>query len=90
MKFDEAFRLSKSHLCAVCWQHLYLPHGADRPLCSAYGDEHQGYVTTSYVERRKQEDEIDYREAKDVLTKAGVLPEPVRQTPNKNLKDLGF
>lgn len=97
MNINEALRTTALYLCAVCWNHLYLPHAqySDpenfEPVCAVYPDEHDGYVTKAWVESRKQQDALDYLDARKALSDAGVIQSPHKgKDKDTLLKELGF
>jgi hypothetical protein len=80
-------------LCAQCWGPLTcspLHSGQWFVYCKNCG-EYAGFVTKKYVERRKQQDCIDYIDVYYMLTTMHLLPE---EEPTKSderiLEELGF
>lgn len=88
-----AMRTIRDYVCAQCWGGLLLYPIDDRmyhALCRAYGEEHSGYVTKYYAERRREESAGEKLEVRDMLVEAGVIkPEP-RQPREKTIKELGY
>ena len=79
-------QIQRNYLCAICWSELTLQEDGE-PVCAKYGTEHYGYASRLYVQRRRQEDHLDYFNAHWNLS-------PVLNTNTKSvdelLKELGF
>ncbi len=83
--------LTISHyVCAICWSDLeWRPD--NEVVCSKYGDQHQGFVTRYHVDDSKRRDVNDAMEARQLLMKVGVLPDPHKGKSAEQLtKELGF
>lgn len=77
-------QIQRNYLCAICWSELTLQDG--EPVCAKYGTDHYGYVSRSYVQRRRQEDRFDYQTALFYLASI-VGP---KKTEEELLRELGF
>lgn len=83
----------RDYVCAVCWSELDKSPAPGRMWtvqCSKYGDEHQGFVTKTYVELRQQRSHLDCVEATRTLQKVGILPTPPRKSERQLLEELGY
>ncbi len=78
-------QIQRNYVCAVCWSELMIQN--DGLICSKYGDEHYGYVSRAYMERRRKEDHLDYLNAHWNLNPV-LNPNP--KSADELLKELGF
>lgn len=86
----------KFYACSNCWGELeILPDLRESGMyfvtCKKCGDETKGYVTQHFVNRRRGESEFEERDARKLLVKVGILPNPLEgRTKADLLKELGF
>ena len=96
MDVRDARRFVERYRCSTCWGALeYYPDKDEtnlaevhcyNPDCSG-----AGFVSKSYVEKRRSQDEADYHEAKLNLREALHLPNPHEgKTPDQLINELGF
>ena len=82
--------------CSTCWGFLARDVDKDNPTfetvhCEKPDCTGAGFVTAKFVTRHREENELDYREAKRNLGEALGLPNPYKnQTVDEHLKALGF
>jgi hypothetical protein len=78
-------------VCSACWGHL-VEHPTDNGvmvLCGACGEETKGYVSKRYVERRRNESQVERLDAKSVLK--NVIKSPLSgKSTDQLLQDLGY
>lgn len=96
MHRDEARIFIDRYRCSTCWGWLTRDSDKENPMIVTVHCEKQdctgaGFVTAKYVEKRRGESELDYREAKRNLSEALKLPNPnAGKTADQLLKELGF
>ena len=88
------------YCCSNCWGHLLRfhtkveedgkTHIEEYVLCHSCLDETRGYVTKSYAERKRQESEVQYTEARHNLAETLGIPTSSGKSPEELLRDLGF
>lgn len=81
------------YVCARCWGHLiaFPEDGGWRVECAKYGDEHAGYVTCHYADKRRESSVAEAWEVKDNLESLGVIQNPHKgKSSNQLLEELGF
>lgn len=86
----QAIQTVSRYVCSVCWGRL--EWGQDGVVrCQAYGDDHQGFVTSAYAERRRQVSRQEAAEVTHTLIQVGVLPNPhAGKSSAELLSKLGF
>ena len=88
-----AQKIVRDYVCSKCWGHLIarIENGEYVIECATDGQEHSGFVTKYYVERRRAESLGEYIEANDLLNKIGVTKSPHAGKTSKQLLDeLGY
>jgi DNA-directed RNA polymerase subunit RPC12/RpoP len=94
MSNADAQRTMQRYCCSGCWSHL---NTYNRPgkglyvLCPDCGDKTPGYVSKSWVERRKAESHAEAYEAKRNLRDAlPFLNETAKKSAEELLAEIGF
>lgn len=94
MSPELAQRTVKRYGCAVCWGHLAMyREGPDRfrVECAKHGDEHYGFTTKYFIEKRQQESHGELVETREMLRDLGVVENPhAGKTVTDLLKEMGF
>jgi alkylhydroperoxidase family enzyme len=83
---------ARDYCCATCWSHLiarYLGNDQSTVECAAYGNEHAGFVTRRYADRRRSESQGDVLEVKRMMRQFGAIPSNNRSSA-EILAELGF
>lgn len=81
-------QILKHYVCAVCWGNLMI-NQKGVPVCVKYGEEHQGFVTKYYAEKRRAESYADRANAAWNLGE--FISEPkTEEEISKILEILGF
>ncbi len=96
METLKAQDFTRKYVCSVCWGNLTREwvegkHGVDAVYCGNPGCSGTGFVTRKYAERRRDQSNSDYIEARHNLGKALNLPNPLAEkTADELIKELGF
>jgi len=90
----EAQRMVQRYCCSACWSHLLTfnrPGKGLYVLCPDCGDKTPGYVSKSWVERRKAESLAEAYSAKQNLKDAlPFLNKTAKQSAESILAEIGF
>lgn len=82
----------RDYVCAACWGHLVRKPAPERMwfIECAKDPEHNGFVTKFWVEKQRQADAGNLMDARYLLQKIGVVPNPhAGKTAAQLLKELG-
>jgi hypothetical protein len=96
--FDLVFahKTRKRYACSNCWGELELVPDLSQSdkyfvTCKKCKDETRGYVSQYFVNRRRGESEFDKLNVTHLLTKLGILENPLKGVSRDAiLKSLGF
>jgi hypothetical protein len=91
-----AIHTVKFYACSNCWGDLeahpdMMHDDSFFVLCKKCGDDTKGYVTRHFVERRRNDNEFEKRDATHLLRKLGIIDDPLKDKKADDLlKELGF